>query len=290
MKRRNVGLSRYLFLLPGFLIYASVVIFPTFYSLYLSFFKWNGVAEKEFVGFSNYATLFFEDNIFWIALKNNITWIVLTTIITISVALLMALVLNRAFKGRVVYRAIFYFPYMLSMIVVGIIWKWMYNPNTGIINSLLDAANLSFLKLNWLTDPKVALYAIYAAALWQGVGQPMLLFLAGLQTIPADLMEAAKIDGAGSVKAFFHITVPMLKDTLIVVFAILIIASMKVYDIINAMTGGGPANSTQTLASYMYSQSFRYSNYGIGSAVACIMLLIMAGIIIPYVRHIARDE
>ena len=188
------------------------------------------------------------------------------------------------------YRAIFYFPYMLSWIIVGIIWKWMYNPNFGLINQVIGMLGLDSLKGAYLSNTKMALYCVFIAALWQGLGQPMLYFLAGLQTLPNDILEAAKIDGAGKISLFFRVIVPMLKETFVIVLATQIIASMKVYDIVYVMTDGGPANSTQTLATYMYDQTFTYSNLGVGSAIATVMVLIMMVVIVPYVAFSTKDE
>ena len=290
LKQKKIDIKAYLFLLPAFVIFSSVVIIPTLYSFYLSFYSWNGIGEKKFVALKNYVNLFTMDPVFITALKNNFIWILLTVLFTVTVSLLLAVVLNRSFKGRVVYRAIFYIPYMLSWVVVGVIWKWMYNPNMGFINELLKMIGLEGLKVAWLSEPKIALYCVYFAALWQGIGQPMILFLSGLQTIPGDVLEAATIDGAGKVKAFIYITVPMLKETFVVVFATLIIAAMKVYDIIKVMTGGGPGNATETLATYMYSQTFMYNNFGKGSAIASTMFLMMIFIIVPYVIYTAKED
>jgi len=284
LKQKKIDIKAYLFLLPAFVIFSSVVIVPTLYSFYLSFFSWNGIGEKKFVAFKNYVNLFTLDPVFITALKNNFIWILLTVLFTVTMSLLLAVVLNRSFKGRVVYRAIFYVPYMLSWVVVGVIWKWMYNPNMGFINEFLKVIGLGNLKVAWLSEPKIALYCVYFAALWQGIGQPMILFL------PGDVLEAATIDGAGKVKAFIHITVPMLKETFVVVFATLIIAAMKVYDIIKVMTGGGPGNATETLATYMYSQTFMYNNFGKGSAIASAMFLMMIFIIVPYVIYTAKED
>lgn len=290
MKSKKTDIKSYLFLLPAFIIFSSVVIAPTIYSFYLSFFSWNGIGEKTFVALDNYLNLFLEDAVFLTALKNNFVWILLTMVFTVSLSLMLAVILNRSFKGRVVYRAIFYVPYMLSWVVVGVIWKWMYNPNMGFINEFLEMIGLGNLKVSWLSEPKIALYCVYFAALWQGVGQPMILFLSGLQTIPTDILEAATIDGASKVKTFFYITIPMLKETFVVVFATLIIAAMKLYDIIKVMTGGGPGNATETLATYMYSQTFMYNNFGKGSAVASTMFLMMILIIVPYVIYTAKED
>lgn len=277
-------------MVPALLIYCMIVIGPALYSVSLSFFKWNGLGEKTFVGLKNYVNLFTKDVVFQTALVNNLIWIVLTVVFTTSAALALAMVLNRSFKGRVVYRAIFYFPYMLSWVVVGIIWKWIYNPGMGFLDEFLKMIGLGDLNITWLSDPKIALYCVFIAALWQGVGQPMLYFLAGLQSIPQELYEAAKVDGAGKVSLFIHITIPQLKETFVIVFATLVIAAMKVYDVIYVMTGGGPANSTQTLASYMYSQTFSYSNLGTGSTVATIMMAVMMVIIIPYVLFTTKED
>lgn len=279
-----------LFLFPALFIYIIVVVFPTVYSLFLSFCDWNGLGAKKFVGLKNYIQLFTSDSVFYTALRNNIIWIILTICLTVLLALLLALVLNRSFRGRIVYRAIFYFPYMLSWIIVGIIWKWMYNPNFGLINQVLGMVGLDSLKGAYLSNTKMALYCVFIAALWQGLGQPMLYFLAGLRTLPNDILEAAKIDGAGKINLFFRVIVPMLKETFVIVLATQIIASMKVYDIVYVMTDGGPANSTQTLATYMYDQTFTYSNLGVGSAIATVMVLIMMVVIVPYVAFSTKDE
>ncbi len=283
-------LKAFSFLAPALLIYIIIIVFPGIYSVVLSLFEWNGVAEKRFVGLANYVKLFTNDDIFRIALKNNVIWIVLTVCITVVLALILALVLNGKFTGRIVYRSIFYFPYMLSWIVIGIIWKWMYNPNFGMINTFLGAVGLDSLKGSYLSNPKIALYCIFAAALWQGLGQPMLYFLAGLQTMSSDVLEAARIDGAGKINLFIRIIVPMLKETFVIVLATQIIASMKVYDIIYVMTDSGPANSTQTLATYMYNQTFSYNNLGMGSTVATIMVIIMMFIIVPYVIFSIKED
>lgn len=282
--------SRYLFMLPALLIYCIVVVAPAIYSVSLSFYKWNGLGTKTFVGLKNYLNLFTVDVVFKTALKNNIIWIILTMIFASSLALAFAMVLNRSFKGRVVYRAIFYFPYMLSWVVIGIVWKWIYNPNIGFMDELLKLIGLGDLNIKWLSDPKIALYCVFVAALWQSVGQPMLYFLAGLQSIPQELYEAARVDGAGKISLFFHITIPQLKETFVIVFATLVIAAMKVYDVVYVMTNGGPVNSTQTLASYMYSQTFSFSNLGTGSAIATIMMVMMMVIIIPYVLFTTRED
>ena len=287
---RLKGQSKWLYLLPGIVVYAVIIVIPTIRSFYTSFFKWNGLmTQRKFVGLKNYTDLFTADKIFRAALLNNVIWILLSLIITVGVALMFALLLNRSFRGRAAFRGIFYFPYVLSGVIVGICWAWMYDPQMGLLNTLLRLIGLDQFALVWIADRKTALIATYVAAMWRGVGAPMVLFLAGLQTIPNDILEACEIDGAGPVQRFICVTLPMLKETMLIVFAIEVIAALKVYDIVTVMTGGGPANSTQTLATWMVSQTFRFTNYGKGAAIACVMLLMMIFIIVPYVNYMSKD-
>ncbi len=288
MKKTNKG--NYLFILPAFIIYCSVIIAPTIYSFVISLYKWNGIGEKKFVGLKNYINLFTIDKVFSLALIHNIIWIGLTLFFMVSISLGFAVVLNRVFRGRTFFRGLFYFPYTLSTILVAIVWKWIYDPSNGFINEFLRLIGLGEQTGKWTADPKISLYCIFVAACWQGIGQPMILFLAGLQTVSPDVLEAAKIDGANKLRTFLVITIPLMKETFVIVFATLIIAAMKVYDIISGMTGGGPANSTQTLATYMYSQTFMYSNLGTGTSIACVMFLMMLVIIVPYVIFTAKED
>ena len=288
--KKKTGLSDYLFLVPAFIIYTTVVIWPTFYSAYLSLFKWNGIGPKKFVGLKNYINLFTVDKVFWVSVKNNFTWIVMTLVVTMAIALGFALLFNQKFKGRTFFRSYFYFPYTLSFIMIAIVWRKMYDPTGGFLNSFLRAVNLGDYTSVWTANPDIALYCIFAAAAWQGIGQPMILFLTGLQTVPTEVVEAAKIDGAGKVRLFISILVPSMRETFVIVIATLIIASMKVYDIILGMTGGGPANSTQTLATWMRAQTFLYGHFGIGTAIAILMLFLMLLIIVPYMIFNARTD
>ena len=273
-------------MLPALIIYLSVIVFPIGYSLYISAYSGNGIAKMKYVGFGNYIKMF-KDPVMWISFKNTIIWILLTVFVTMTVALVLALLLSRAFKGRTFFRAFFYFPCVISGISVAIIWRWIYNPQIGFINQFTKALGIDFSQ-TWLSNEKVALYGLFAASLWQAVGQPMILFIAGIQAVPEDVLEAADIDGAGKVRKFFNITAPMIKETFIMVISTLVIAAMKVYDIVKGLTDGGPNNSTQVLASYMYNQVYQYNNIGYGTAIAIFMVVIMLVIIVPYLVFTAR--
>ena len=288
-KGKKSGFGAYAFLIPAAVIYLSVIVVPVFYSLFISLFKWNGVSDREFVGLGNYVALFTNDPTFLIALKNNLIWIVLTICVTMTVSLGFAVILNKQFRGRTVFRAFFYFPCVIAPIAVAIIWRWIYNPNIGFINQFFKALGIGF-KQTRISDPNVSLYAIFFAALWQGIGQPMILFLAGLQSVSPDVLEAATIDGAGPVRKFFSVTCPLMKETFVMVIATLIVAAMKVFDVVQGLTGGGPNNATQMLATYMYSQTFQYNNVGMGTAVACVMVLMMMVVIVPYISFTAKEK
>ena len=251
MKKKNnytrTDKAAYFFLLPAAVIYLSVIVAPVCYSFFISLFKWNGIGEKQFVGLSNYINLFKGDKIFHTAIINNLIWIVLTIFVTMTIALLFAVILSKQFRGRTFFRGFFYFPCVIAPIAVAIIWRWIYNPNIGFINEFFKALGINFTQ-GWISDPNVSLYAVFAAALWQAIGQPMILFLAGLQAISPDVLEAATIDGANGIEQFFLIKVPLLKDTFVIVIATLIVAAMKVYDVVQGLTGGGPNNATQMLS------------------------------------------
>lgn len=277
-----------LFMAPALVIYILVIILPSIWSLYLSFFKWNGLGPMQYVGLYNYTYLFTRDPVFQMALKNNLLWTALFLIVPIGIGLLLALVLNRNFKGRVVFRAIFYFPFILSSIVVAEIWEWMFYPNTGIIESVIRALGFPT-GLGWLANPQTALFAVITTAAWQATGGAMVLFLAGLQSIPQEPIEAAIVEGASSIQRFWYVTIPLLRETFVIVISTTIIGALGVFNIVYAMTGGGPADSTQVLATWMYEQMYSFSNLGLGAAISWVLVLMTAVIAIPYVTYSSKE-
>ena len=289
MKQKRVDWAAYIFLVPAGIIYVSVIIVPIFYSAFISLNRWNGISAMEFVGLRNYINLFTADPVFRIALTNNIKWLLLTVTITTTMALTLAVILNKQFRGRAFFRGFFYFPTVISAIAVAIIWRWIYNPQIGFLNQFFRFLGINYAQ-SWLSDPKFSLYAVYAATLWATVGQPMILFLAGLQTVPKEVLEAAIIDGASAPRRFFLITCVLMKETFVIVLANLVVGAMRVFDSIWGLTGGGPINATQMLSTYMYSQTFRFSNVGMGTAIAVLMVLMMMIVIVPYVLFTARER
>lgn len=280
------------YLLPAAVLYGAFIVYPMLDSVRLSFFKWSGfqTEKPQFVGLANYKRMFTADPVFFTAFRNSILWVVLSLLIPVVLSLLLALGLNHQIFGRNVLRSVFYIPSVFASITVAALWRWIYNPTFGIINAFLKAIGLGSWAQNWLGDPKIALYSVFIASIWTGVGFNMVLFLAGLQQVPKELQEAARVDGASAWQVFRNVTIPALRPTLVVVIILTIINSLKVYDLVVGMTGGGPAQSTQVLALWSYTQSFSNHNFGMGGAVATILLLISLALVVPYLIWTMRGE
>jgi raffinose/stachyose/melibiose transport system permease protein len=288
LRKRLRKLTPYLFVAPALLIYGSFVIYPMLDSLYVSFTNWDGMAEEyQFVGLDNYRKIL-ADPVSVLALKNNIVWTVVMLAVPTILGLLLALGLNRNIRGKTLFRSFFYAPAILPLVGVAGIWSWMFDPNVGLINTTLTKLGLGALTHQWLGDPGTALYAVMVAGIWQGLGFPMVLYLAGLQSIPTDQYEAARIDGAKPLRQFWHITMPWLIETHIVVVTLAVIASFKVFDLIYSMTYGGPGQATQVLASWQYFQTFQFFHAGYGSALTWVIAVILLVVTIPYIRIMSR--
>lgn len=273
------------FLAPALAAYVVFVIGPMVTAVRLSLFEWSGfnADPQVFVGFKNYVRLFTADPVFWTAMQNTIVWVLLSLVIPTSLGLVMALALNRPIFGRNLFRSVFYIPGVLAPIAIANMWRWMYNPNYGVFSELAKAWHIGDGSgVTFLSDPKVAIYAIFAAFVWQIAGLNMVLFLAGLQSVSKELVESARLDGANNWKVFRHVTFPALRPTVVVVLVLTIVHSIKVFDLVVGMTGGGPAQSSQVLALWSYSQSFLQHDFGMGNAVATVLLGITLVLVIPY--------
>ncbi|WP_308865898.1 sugar ABC transporter permease [Microbacterium psychrotolerans] len=292
-RRRSNFLTALPFLAPALIAYVVFVIAPMVESVRLSFFDWTGFvgAPQEFVGLRNYVRIFTQDPVFWTAFRNTVIWIVLSLIVPITISLLLALALNRPLFGRNVFRSVFYIPGVLASIAVANMWRWIYNPNYGIGASIGNALGLPWLAdIQWLGDQNLALYSVFLASVWQGVGTNMVLFLAGLQSVQKEQIEAARIDGANSWQVFRSVTLPALRPTIVIVYVLTFIGAVKVFDLIVGMTGGGPAQKTQVLALWSYQQSLTNHEYGPGSAVATVLLIVTLAVVLPYLAWTGRQE
>ncbi|MCZ9881193.1 carbohydrate ABC transporter permease [Arthrobacter sp. B2a2-09] len=273
------------FLAPALAAYVVFVIGPMFSAVRLSLYKWSGFTtdQQVFVGFQNYVRLFTKDPVFWTAVQNSIIWVLLSLVIPTSLGLMMALALNRPVFGRNVFRSVFYIPGVLAPIAIANMWRWMYNPNYGIFSDISKTLHLGDGSgVTFLSDPKVAIYAVFAAFVWQVAGLNMVLFLAGLQSVSKELVESAKLDGANAWQVFRNVTLPALRPTVVVVLVLTIVNSIKVFDLVVGMTGGGPAQKSQVLALWSYTQSFLNHDFGLGNATATVLLLITLVLVIPY--------
>jgi raffinose/stachyose/melibiose transport system permease protein len=280
------------YLIPALALYGFFVVYPMVDAVRLSFFSWSGFRTEtpEWVGLDNYVRLFTQDAVFWTALRNSAIWVVLSLLVPMLLALVLALGLNRRMFGRNLLRSVFYIPAVFASITVAALWRWIYNPTLGLVNQVLESIGLESWAQTWLGDPKIALYSIFVASVWQSVGFSMVLFLAGLQTVPPELVEAAKLDGARAWQVFRNVTLPSLRPTTVVVVILTIINSLKVFDLVVGMTGGGPAQSTQVLALWSYTQSFSNHNFGQGGAVATVLLVLSLCLVIPYMAWSMRGE
>ncbi|SIT09611.1 carbohydrate ABC transporter permease [Alicyclobacillus vulcanalis] len=283
-------LNPWVYLAPSLLIYIFIIIYPSVYTIIISLFKWNGISSRVFVGLRNYVYLFQSDPVFGVALRNTIIWTIMSVSLPVVLGLALALVLNQRFRGRTIYRSVFYFPYILSNIIVAVVWQWIYYPQQGLLDRLLAwFGAVSGSSSGWLGNPHTALYMVFLASLWQSTGGIMVLFLAGLQALPTEVYEAAAIEGASALRTLFAITIPLLKESFVVVISITLIGALKVFDIIYAMTNGGPAYGTEVLSTWMYTQTFMFNNYGIGAAISVVMMLIVGALAVPYVIYMSRD-
>lgn len=280
------------FLLPALFFFGVFLLYPLVEAIRLSFMEWDGFVTnpQTFVGIDNYVYIVNNDPVFWTAAKNSLIWVLLSLTIPTSIGLGLALLLNQNIFGRDVFRMIFYLPAVLASIAVATMWRWMYNPHFGVVNYIFDTFGLENFSQSWLGQPETALYAIFIASAWVSTGLNMVLFLAGLQGVPEDLKEAARVDGAGALSVFWNVTIPSLRPTFIIVIAFTIIGSLKVFDLIVGMTNGGPAQSTQVLALWSYSQSFSNHVFGIGNAIGTVLLGLTLLIVIPYLQFTLKGD
>ena len=256
-----------LFCLPGFIAYCVFLIFPILMGIYYSFMDWNGISKSyNFIGFANYAKLF-TDKKFGEALLFNFRYTIMLIVGVVVISVVLALLLNKEFKGRSFFRTLYFLPAVLSMITVSLVFKQVF---FYVLPAIGKALGIEALSTNILASKQNAIYGVLFVHLWQGVALPTLLFLAGLQTIPTELYEAAAIDGANGWQQFKHITVAYLIPTLSVVLVLLVKQGLMVFDYVKSMTAGGPGTATQTIALLIYNNGFernRYS-YSIAQAIA----------------------
>ncbi|MBI2486003.1 MAG: sugar ABC transporter permease [Deltaproteobacteria bacterium] len=279
-----LGKPHFFFLAPALLILAGVTLYPLFYVLWLSLHRRLIIFNiSKFVGLENYGFLL-RDERFWNALYNTVYFTGASVFLELTLGLGAAVLLNRAFKGKGIMRSIILIPWVIPTVVSARMWEWMYNPDYGILNYLFEA------NINWLGSPFWALNAAVFMDVWKTTPFVALLLMAGLQTIPVDLYQAARVDGASNWYIFKRITLPLLKPMILIVLIFRTLDAFRVFDAIYVLTGGGPANTTETLSIYAYKTLFQTLQFGYGSAIAVTVFFSVAIITIFYVKLLRRER
>jgi raffinose/stachyose/melibiose transport system permease protein len=292
-KSRKLTWVAYLYLLPALAVYGVFVLWPIFDTLTYSLYQWDGFTPPVFIGLANYAELL-GDEIFGQSLVNNGIFIIFYSLLPIALGLFLAVLLTRQpIRGRSLFRAGLFVPYVLSMVVVGVVWKWIYNPAFGPLNGALKAVGLETWARPWLGDFQWALPAVGLVATWVQYGFCLVLFIAGIQSINETLYDAAKIDGAGEWQQFRGITLPSLRNEIMVALVTTLIAALRVFDLVYVTTRGGPSNRTTVASLWLYQNAFQINRVGYAAAIAVVLtaaILLISFAIIGVRMRLAPEE
>ncbi len=287
IKKWWVGIS---FVFPACVFFGILILFPVLKSIYLSFTDYTILLEDiSLIGLSQYSDLF-RDSKFYLALKNTLIWSVFYTILSVGIGLILAIVLNTIRWISNILRLAFYYPMVLSFVVIGLLWMWMYLPDIGIINTILRTIGLKRLAVPWLGKSSTALYGIIVAASWQQAAYCMVLYLAGLAMIPVEYLEAAQIDGATHLQSFLNIVLPLLNRVTALAVVTTVLKSFKVFDLVYIMTYGGPYRASIVLPFFMYEEAFHNYRMAYGTAISVVSLIVVFPFIVFYLRHLTTRE
>lgn len=286
------ALVGYGFILPGLILYVVFIVYPFIEMLRLSLYQSRGLVPRiEYVGFANYEQVF-NDSRFWSAFGNNVLWSLATLVVPMVLGFIIAVVLARSnIIGRNFFRVVFFIPVTFSQVVVATVFTWIYHPRWGLANTVLTAIGLEHLTTAWLGDPDTALWALIIAGIWREIGLFMVVFLAGMQKIPSELFDAAKVDGANPLEEILYVIIPSLRQEVTFMVVTSIIISFKVFDIVQVLTRGGPFGRTEVLGFYVFELGFNQFNWGYGNTVAVVLTLIIFAIsgITVFARARTRD-
>ncbi|MBO6855105.1 MAG: sugar ABC transporter permease [Marivivens sp.] len=286
--RNRQTLAPLLFLAPGVLFFLFYVIFPIFESFNISFYRWDGLGEPRYIGLENYRELA-TDRAFEVSLWNNLKWLLLY-LLAIPGGLFIALFLNQTVAGIRLYKSLFFFPFVISQVVVGLVFTWFYDPTFGLLNTLLEGLGMS--PVNVLGDPTLATYGIIAAGLWPQIAYCMILYLTGLNAVDPEQIEAARLDGAKGWRMLWHVIIPQLRPATFIAFVVTIIGALRSFDLISIMTNGGPFGSTRVLSFYMFEKALSEYGFrmGYGASIAVVLFLIMLCFIAYFLWSMYQDE
>ena len=277
---------------PTVFLLSLFLLWPIIESFRLSFFDWNGLdPTMKNVAFANWSELF-GDKYFWLAVRNGFILLIMSILVQVPMGLGLAVLLYRAGNRFRIYKFAYFFPFLMSSVAVGILFRQVFDPNFGLINSVLVQLNLDSWALDWIGDPKIAIYSVSLLVCWQFIPFYILLFLAALNGVPREVEEAASIDGAKDWKMFTKIHLPLLKGSLITAITLMVIGSLKYFDLMWVMTGGGPSYSTSTMATYLYQSAFKSYRVGYGSTIASALFLIVfaMAMLINFLSKRSRDD
>lgn len=286
---RNI--TKTIFLAPAVAVCLVFMVVPGIMEFYLSLTDWNGISSVyNYIGFRNFRQIF-DDRVFYLAVRNTLIYSFLVVLLQHTFSLAMAVLINRGIKGQRFYKTVLFIPCLLSSIVVGLAFNFIYNPINGQLNFMLGKLGLvSLAKTNWLGDPKIALFSIIFVSVWQYVGYCMIIYMAGLKGIPKEIIEAAGVDGTGSWQMFRHIEFPSIAPAFTINTVLSIIGTLKAFEVVYAMTGGGPGNATDVIATYIYKVGFSSSRMGYGTAVSLILFLMIVVISFIQVKILKARE
>jgi ABC-type sugar transport system permease subunit len=286
---RGSHISLFLMAAGPLAFFTIFVLWPLAQSMWYSLTRWNGLSDPEFIGLDNYARALADPN-FIRAFQNTAIWLIVAVSIPTILGLLLAVLLDRPLRGSRLYKSAFYLPITLSLVVVGQVWTWIYQPNWGLINSVLEAIGLEDLTRAWLGDPETALLSVIVAWCWQQTALALILYLAALTTVPKDLLEAAAIDGANARQQFLRIIVPLLRPASVVVITLAVINTLKGFDIVFVLTKGGPFHMSSNLAMFMYEETFFKYRLGYGAAIATALFALAIIVVVVYFRQARASE
>ncbi|NSX54110.1 carbohydrate ABC transporter permease [Parasulfitobacter algicola] len=287
-RRNQIGISPWLFLAPGILFFAFYVIFPIFQSFNVSFYDWDGLGDAEFVGVENYQELYWDDA-FYTSLWNNLLWLVLY-LLAIPGGLFIALFLNQTVTGIRLYKSLFFFPFVISQVVVGLVFTWFYDPTFGLLNSIIGTFGMG--PINVLGDENYVTYGIILAGLWPQTAYCMILYLTGLNAVDPEQVEAARLDGAKGARMLWYVILPQLKPATFIAFVVTIIGALRSFDLISIMTNGGPFGESRVLSFYMFEVALSEYGFrmGYGAAIAVVLFLIMLIFIAYFLWSMYQEE
>nr|WP_207746924.1 sugar ABC transporter permease [Hungatella hathewayi] len=264
----------FIFLFPALILFLTIIIVPIFMSMTYSLTEWDGIGKKVFTGFDNYKELFLTNSDgFWRAVKNSLIFAAGSVFVQLPISLILALILARGVKGERFYVSVYFIPVLISTVVIGQLWMKIYNPQYGLLNTVLRSMGLDKLAGNWLGDTKKVIFAVIVPVLWQYIGYHMLLMYASVRSISEEIFEAARIDGANGIQTALHITIPLMKPILKVCVTFAVVGSLKNFDLVYVMTGGGPAGASQLPSTLMVETIFSRNMYGYGSSMAIFIIL-----------------